>query len=221
MGKALDLSGQRFGRLIVIGRDESRSGKVFWRCECDCGKIITVQANNLRSGNTTSCGCLRAENMRTISKKHGKSHTRIHRIWLGMRERCECTEHKHYKDYGRRGITVCSEWKNSFENFYAWAMASGYNPEAKRGECTLDRIDSNGNYCPENCRWATAKEQANNTRRNHWITFEGETHTITEWSEITGIAKSTLINRILLGWSIERALTEPAHNTRPHMTKAR
>lgn len=126
-------------------------------------------------------------------------------VWQGMIRRCTYKRHKNFSDYGGRGIKVCDEWRNDFQAFHDWAMANGY-----ADGLTIDRIDNNGNYCPENCRWTTMKEQCNNRRNNHLLTFYGETRTMTEWAELTGISLYTLNSRLnKLGWSVERALSTP------------
>lgn len=167
-----------------------------WLCECDCGNQIVVTTTHLKSGHTKSCGCYAKEvSVRNgLKKKHGMTKTRIHRIWSQIKTRCFNSKDEHFKDYGGRGITICDEWKNSFESFYEWSMANGYEDNL-----TIDRIDVNGNYCPENCRWATMKEQNDNKRNTVLLTFEGETRTLGEWSEITGIKYITLFWRYKAG----------------------
>ena len=204
--KALDLSGTRFGRLIAVedvGRCKDRHH--LWRCVCDCGNEAIVSSNQLRRGNTRSCGCL----MFDTNTKHGQHKTRLYKTWANMVARCTTPSASNYECYGGRGITVCEEWR-SFKPFYEWAVLNGY-----QSNLTIDRIDVNGNYCPENCRWATAKEQANNTRRSHYLTFNGETHTITEWSKITGLSPGCIRGRLgVCGWSVGDALTKPAQERR-------
>lgn len=133
------------------------------------------------------------------------SNTRIYRIWKMMKHRCNCTSYDNYKYYGARGIKVCEEWANSFQTFYEWSIANGYTEEL-----TLDRIDVNGNYEPNNCRWATRKEQMNNTRFNHFATLNGCTKSLAEWAEIYGIKPATIRKRFQRGWSVEKAITTPA-----------
>ena len=206
MTKMIDLTGQRFGRLTVVKRAvNTKNGKAQWVCKCDCGNYNVVQSYDLRSGNTKSCGCLNAERLKAgINVKHGMCYTPLNNVWRAMKRRCYYKKDSRYESYGARGVTVCMEWLNDFQAFYDWAMANGYQEGL-----SIDRIDVNGNYEPGNCRWATDKEQANNTRNNHFLTYNGETHTIAEWAEIVGMKRDTLKKRIYYGWPIEKALTEP------------
>ena len=178
-----------------------------WKCRCDCGKVTTVRARSLWSGNTRSCGCLQKEKASKIGKAmhttHGGSGTRLNKIYRAIKQRCNNPQNPAYENYGGRGITVCAEWLNSFEAFRDWALANGY-----RDDLTIDRIDNDGPYCPENCRWVTMKQQGNNRRSNRVLTYNGENHTITEWAELTGINLHTLMGRLYVrGWNVEKALT--------------
>lgn len=142
---------------------------------------------------------------------HGKRHTRLYRIWSDMKTRCNNPNRPKYTRYGGRGITICNKWMSDFQAFYDWSMANGY-----RDDLSIDRIDNDGNYCPENCRWITMREQASNKSTNHFITYEGQTLTMAEWARRTGISREVLKDRICrYGWELERALTTPV---RKHKT---
>ena len=157
-GVVIDLSGQKFGKLTVLERaNPNQKGGARWLCQCECGQTTTVDSYSLRSGHTKSCGCIHGE-------FHGSSYSRLYGVWNNMRNRCYNPNKESYKHYGGRGIRVCDEWLHSFAAFKEWAMSTGYDPSAPYGQCTLDRIDVNGNYEPSNCRWVDFKTQANNTR---------------------------------------------------------
>ena len=198
-----NLTGKRFDRLTVESYSHSNTnGRAVWKCVCDCGETLFVKGNALLSGNTKSCGCLKTEKISSLKYSHGLCKTRLYRIWCAMLTRCSNSEFTEFDRYGGRGIKVCDEWQE-FLPFYEWAMANGY-----ADNLTIDRIDNDGDYRPGNCRWATRSEQNNNTKKNHYITYNGKTHTIAEWSRITGIKYGTLINRINnLKWDAEKSLT--------------
>ena len=206
MSKPVDLVGQKINRLTVVRRVENSSGRrARFECRCDCGNTVVVIGGLLRNEHTKSCGCLQKERVATLNRTHGESKTRIYRIWANMRARCNNPNLPEYEGYGGRGITVCQEWNDSFELFREWAMANGYEDNL-----SIDRIDVNGNYCPENCRWTTQKEQCNNKRNNHLLTHNGETLTISEWAQRLNVNYFSLHDRITkLGWSAEKALTTP------------
>ena len=207
-----DLTGKRFGRLTVISRAENKGKHLMWNCICDCGNTKTARGETLKSGETKSCGCLLSESTRNRMKTHGFGfENRLYRIWSNMKGRCYSKTSSVYNIYGARGITVCDEWKNDFLAFRKWALANGYDENAKRMDCTLDRINVDGNYCPENCRWVDIKTQANNRRTNVFITYNEETHTISEWAEITGIKPFTLASRKRKGWSDKDCIEIPPY----------
>lgn len=204
--KQLNLTGKRFGKLVVIKTaGKTKNGAYLWQCKCDCGNEIIANVGNLKNGHTKSCGCLRVDRCKTNFTKHGLEHTRLYGIWSDMRLRCYDEKNIAYHRYGGRGITICDEWKNDVKAFYDWATANGY-----KDSLTIDRIDNDGNYCPENCRWATVKEQASNRRSNILVTHNGKTQTMKKWANEVGTPYKVVWARMQkLGWSAERALTEP------------
>lgn len=194
--KLIDLCGKRFGKLTVIKRVGTMWGSPYYECKCDCGNTTYVSASNLRSGKTKTCG---------ECEHHNLSNTRIYRIYQGIKQRCLNPNNPSYEYYGKRGIKICKEWLDDLMNFYNWSMDNGYEDSL-----SIDRIDVNGNYEPSNCRWATMKEQANNTRNNHIVSYKGEEHTISEWADILNLDYKTVSRRISTeGWDAERAFNTP------------
>ena len=210
MAKRIDLTGQKFGRLYVEKYAGYNKFKyAVWQCKCDCGNTVVVPGKALRTGNTKSCGCYSreksTERIVSLNTTHGKTDSRIFRIWSGTRTRCYNKNAINYEDYGGRGIAVCEEWRHDFTSFLKWAEENGY-----KENLTLDRKDNSKGYSPDNCRWATIKEQQNNKRSNRLVAFNGETHTVTEWAEKIGVHKDTLLLRLKNpNYTLERALTEP------------
>ena len=219
--KKTDLLGQKFGKLTVIDEATSirtKSGNVMamWKCRCDCGNECVVLANNLKRGHTNSCGCYREELRPTLKYVHGYTKTRIYDVWSKIKSRCYKENDCRYHIYGGRGITMCDEWKNNPISFIEWAFANGYDENAKYGETTIDRIDNNKGYSPENCRIANERVQRNNRRTNHKVTYCGETHTIAEWSRILNVNVNTLTTGVHNGKSIEYYMTDyRPRNTHP------
>ena len=173
---ALDLTNKRFGKLIAVekvGKDKARN--ILWRCKCDCGNEVIAKACELNRGHCHSCGCYQKERASEANKIHGKSHTKLHYVWTDMLKRCDNPNHHAYKWYGGKGVKVCNKWKE-YISFEKWAFENGY----KYG-LTIDRIDGNGDYCPENCRWATRKEQSNNLSSCVYFDFMGERLNITQF----------------------------------------
>lgn len=197
--RGVNLIGAQFGRWTVVefaGR--GRKSEALWRVKCECGNERDLGAHILKYGGSLSCGCLRLERITT----HGKTHTAEFKIWDGMKQRCHCPTDPGYERYGGRGIFVCQRWRDSFEAFLA---DMGTRPEG----CSIDRIDNDGPYSPDNCRWATPKQQQRNRRANRMFTINGETRCMSEWAEAFGVDYKTLKARIRQGWEINDALNRP------------
>ena len=180
---------------------ERKNKHPIYKCICDCGDIVYVKGCHLRSGHTKSCGCLNVEKNKKLHTKHGKRYTRLYRIWLNMKDRCYNKNNLSYKNYGGRGIKICDEWLHDFVNFYNWSMTNGY-----KDELTIDRINVNGNYEHSNCRWATTKQQNNNRRNNAYLTYNGKTQTMKQWSDDLNISYNTIKQRHRKGWSDNECL---------------
>ena len=185
----IDMIGMKCGNWTVVERAPN-AGKcqTMWLCECACGKRKIVNAYDLRTGHSKSCGCLKNV---THGDARYNENARLYSIWQGIKRRCTNESSNSYKNYGARGINMCSEWSADYKLFRSWALSHGYSDEL-----SIDRIDVNGNYSPENCRWSTFIEQQNNKRTCHYIEVNGETHTIREWSRLTGVSENTIYKRI-------------------------
>lgn len=188
-----DLSGQRFGRWFVLGQDNDNQRRGYWICLCSCGKVLPVYGSNLMSGKTLSCGCYSSELKRKSHTTHGQCGTPLYGVYRGMLQRCYDKKHIDNKWYSQKGITVCDEWLSGFEPFYEWAMQNGY----KQG-LSIDRIDNDKGYSPENCKWVTPREQAQNRSTNLNYTLNGKTQCLKRWAEEFGIKYGTLYNRVRL-----------------------
>jgi hypothetical protein len=203
------LHGKTFGRLTVQARcGADRHGKALWLCLCSCGTKHVSTGQALTDGSTRSCGCFNREQKRAIcverNTTHGMSDTPVYHVWVNMLTRCYNKSSKGYRTYGAKGIRVCKRWRH---NFAAFLEDLGEPPTTKH---TIERINTSLGYRPNNCRWATMKEQQNNRTNNHAVTFNGRTQNLGEWADQYGLPKSTLLNRLgILGWSIEKALTTP------------
>lgn len=206
-----DLVGQRFDRLTVIEKIEVPGKTIkFWLCRCDCGRIVSRSKSALTRSGAHSCGCSGEDEGKCPNRMHGLSSTRLHSIYAGMKARCRYSSQDNSYRYHDRGIRICDEWLNDFRAFYDWAMDSGY-----RDDLSIDRIDNDGDYCPENCRWITHQEQMNNCSINRHFTYNGETHTVAEWARITGISKNYIYGGLSRGWSFEDIiLRKPKSNAR-------
>ena len=165
----IDKTGERYGRLVVLSRAEdyvAPNGKhhVRWLCQCDCGNQTVVDTGDLADGHTQSCGCYRVESATDLNTTHGGSHDRLYKVYANMKNRCYNEKSDDYPYYGGRGIRICDEWRNDYAAFKEWAYANGYDETAEKGECTIDRINVDGNYEPSNCRWVSMAEQSRNRR---------------------------------------------------------
>jgi hypothetical protein len=206
MVQMIDMTGKRYGRLVVLSlHPERRNGQALWNCVCDCGTTIIVRGHHLRHGQQ-SCGCLVAE-VGKKNKTHGLALHPLYQVWRGMMKRCYDPEWKNYEDYGGRGIKVCKQWHD------VRSFISDMDNDYKQ-TLMLERRDNSADYSPDNCTWATPLEQANNKRNNRVITFNGKTQTLQQWSRETGIHYRTINSRLdLMGWPVEKALTTPPRST--------
>lgn len=201
MRKLIDLTGKQIGNYKVIKHNHTGHSS-FWLCECVCGNIRVVSGDNLRRGHSKGCGCQTKQRVSEANRKHGMYQSSEYSSWRSMKARCLSKNDPYYHIYGGRGIILCDRW-NSFENFFA---DMGLKPTKKH---SIDRIDVNGNYEPSNCRWATPKEQGNNTTRTRYVTFNGATLSLKMMSEKNNISYIVLKNRLRYGWSEEQALSTP------------
>ena len=203
MSKVKNLIGEKFGKLTVLKRCEnSKSGKAVWLCLCECGKTTKVPTCRLTMGKVKSCGCLKRESRNFT---HKMSKTRLYNIWIDMKKRCYDKNCKSFKDYDQRGITVCDQWRKDFVSFMNWSIENGYSEEL-----TIDRIDGELGYSPENCRWANSITQNNNRKNSVFIEYNGEVKTIAEWCRYYGKEYKIVYQRIkTLGWDFEKAIFAP------------
>lgn len=201
----IDLTGKRFHHLEILERDKTGTKNtrvVMWLCKCDCGKVVSVRSENIRSGHSKSCGCLKVKRGSETNHIHGMSRTKIHGVWCRIISRCESSTDHAFQHYGGRGIKVCDSW-HDFRNFL---NDMGHPPTPRH---SIDRIDVNGNYEPQNCRWSTAKEQARNRRNNHLVTIGTKTMSVAEWAETNEMSGTALRSRIARGWDPVEAITKP------------
>ena len=200
--KTDSLIGKTFGRLTILNVDHiGPSRNKYYRCVCSCGQKKIVSRSGLISGDIVSCGCYREEHKREFGKIHGLHSHKLYGVWSGIVQRCTNNRASNYSRYGGRGIAVCDEWRDDFKAFYDWAITHGYNDGL-----TIDRIDVNGNYTPNNCRWVFPRDQYSNKRNTVNITYNGVTHTLAEWSRLLHIDYNTLRYRVVIaGWDINKA----------------
>lgn len=205
MSKIKDLTGRKFGRLKVIKYDGSNKyGRALWLCQCDCGNTKAIIGSSLLRGLTISCGCYNKEHSKEVHLKHKQSYSKLYKVWQAMKTRCYSKNFIYYCNYGGRGIKICDDWKKSFLKFYEWAITNGY-----KEELTIDRINNDDDYKPNNCRWVTRKQQNNNMRTNIFIEYNGKKQTISELADKYDLSRVALYYRLKRGWNIKKALTTP------------
>ena len=203
MGKLVDLVGMKYHRLTVASRAPNKRTAAAWNCVCECGGEVVVTGTDLRNGHAKSCGCFKREAAIASRRTHGASGTPTYAAWKSMKKRCSNQANADFKHYGGRSITVCERWLNSFENFLE---DMGERPKAG---FSIDRLDNNGDYTPENCTWRTQTEQCNNKRNNVLLTHNGKTQTMTQWAREVGSTRQKFSKRKKAGWSDERIITTP------------
>jgi hypothetical protein len=202
-----DVTGQKFSRLLVIDWAYTNAHRQsMWNCKCDCGALAVVLGNDLIRGHTRSCGCYNDERLIEFNTKHGLAHTKIGMIKDSMRQRCYNPKCKAYKHYGGRGITICDEWLEDPKSFFNWSFANGYEEGLA---LSIDRIDNDGPYSPENCQWTSGEVQGNNRRNNVLLTHNGITLSISQWAKKLGVRVNQIYGRKRRGWSDEKILTTP------------
>lgn len=203
-----DITGKRFGRLTAIRctrRGAKGIGVTMWLCVCDCGKEKIIQSAHLVNGSSKSCGCLQREIAKTVNTKHGIKGTRLYDIFENMISRCYNPRCPAFSDYGGRGIAICDTWLQDRQLFFRWAQESGYTDEL-----SIDRINNDKGYSPDNCMWASSKQQNRNRRSNVFITINGVTKVLCEWAQEVGLSHKTISYRIKNGWSHASAVLTPA-----------
>jgi hypothetical protein len=201
MSRLIDLTGRKFGRLTVLSRAAVKNDRTMWNCRCDCGLEHIAQSHHLLTGHTKSCGCATGTLIAKSKICRTAEQRRLRHILYGMKQRCNNPENHAFQNYGGRGIKICNEWVNDFDSFYNWAVDNGYN-----NKLSIDRIDNDKGYSPDNCRWADKGVQGNNRRTNHTLTVNNKTLTLTEWAKKTGIKQPTIRQRIKNGWYAEEAV---------------
>ena len=200
-----EIVGKRYGKLVVLAIDtyKDKSNHKYLLCQCDCGNQKKIAMNHIRSGASRSCGCGVVESTIKRNTTHNGTHSRLFNIWNGIKRRCFNRNDSRFKYYGGRGITLAPEWED-FSAFQKWSFAHGYSDSL-----TIERIDVNGNYCPENCKWIPFEEQARNKTNNRRITINGETHLISEWCKAANVSTTQVYWRLRQGWNIQDALFKP------------
>lgn len=213
-----DLTGKKFYYLLVLNKTrKDKNGHWYWRCKCDCGNIKEILGSHLMQGNVKSCGCYNSKRASKFCKdKTIIPNKRIMYIWQSMKQRCYNQKSISYKNYGAKGIKICDEWKNNPKLFYNWAIENGY-----RDDLTIDRIDSNKDYCPKNCRWVDWKTQMRNTNRNVIITYKGETNCVKYFIDKYNLNKFAIYSRLREKWNVKDAIEKPVKERRKNEFKFR
>jgi len=208
----IDIVGMKYNKLTVISFDGRRGKQSFWVCKCDCGNETIVNGAKLKNGHTKSCGCFLIERRGKSSRTHGKSHTPEHNVWLTMTQRCYNKNNPSYPDYGGRGIVMCDRWlgDKGFSNFL---IDMGSRPSKNH---TIERMDNNKIYSPDNCFWDTRYNQNRNKRSNHWLTVNGRKRLLVDWGNDIGVKGYTIYRRIKRGWPLELAVSLPSENKPLH-----
>jgi hypothetical protein len=219
INKKSNLEGQKFNRLLVLRKVDVGKSMTYYECLCDCGNLHIANGAAVKKGNIKSCGCLQREIASKNSKTHGFSKTRLYRVWRGMITRCENPNSDYYYSYGGRGIKVCPEWRHDFLSFRKWSLSNGYDENAKFSECTLDRIDNDGDYEPSNCRWVSMKEQSKNRRVTVFVEIESVYKPLVDLSEEFGVNYGTLRSRIARGVKTKEELLAPPKDIRHTTSK--
>lgn len=197
-----NLEGKRFGNLKVLNFEGvNKNQKATWLCKCDCGNTKTIIAGNLKNGKSISCGCVQKDILRNNRKTHGKSNTSLYKLFSGIKRRCLNKNDSNFNNYGGRGIEICEEWLNDYDSFYSWANENGY----KEG-LSIERIDNDKGYNPNNCKWIEMSEQSKNRRCNKYIEINGDIKTISEWARLVGIDRNTISRRLKRGISGENLI---------------
>lgn len=191
--KKKELTGESFGKLLVLEKAENIGKNTRWLCLCECGKKKTILTYNLLSGRSKSCGCVRGEKLGNLTRTHSGSGTKIYDIYKGMKQRCGNVKNPAYKYYGDRGICICNEWLENFEVFREWSLSNGY-----KDGLSIDRRDPNGGYNPANCRWVSMHKQQNNKLNSMFVIINDDKYTIAEWADITKTKKQTLYDRFYI-----------------------
>lgn len=210
----IDITGKKFNRLTVVEISHRHNSEIYWKCKCDCGTFTTVSSKGIRYGKTKSCGCFHREQVSKRTTTHGMTGTQEYIAWYNIKARCYNKNHVSYANYGGRGIVICDRWLESFQNFFD---DMGLKPSKAY---TIERLDNSEPYSPENCKWATYTEQANNKRNNHLVTIGNETKTTGQWAKVFNISPVTICSRVNRKWTLFDSITTPGDKRYWHTSKS-